>query len=350
MKIVLPKVFLRRKKKKTSPQFKNDECLWYRCRSVCNGGCEGTREADDNDTQCAHKPSRCPASESSFQSEYLSLTDANNIENACVVSLAFHIISCIPADKLKNRNSSTKLDTTLSQTSSKFSSIIRFSHGLNWRFKVLYKTKTLFNGRFAAPNVLQQSSVTTTPERGQQCWQLSAARTTRRFFSLSHLPPETPGALPAERRSNQVFRWIQNKPGTCGLVPSLQGQSCAVRQLAAFLIFNERLVRLTHASSGSPEPHERRGPRYNYSLDLIINTRKTSSVWHSLSIPEPGIRFKTDMISPNQRCFPKGCFVLSQKKRCTIASLLKPWTVKWLEDKNATIGRSTDPQSTPAPR
>lgn len=131
MKIVLPKVFLRRKKKKTSPQFKNDECLWYRCRSVCNGGCEGTREADDNDTQCAHKPSRCPASESSFQSEYLSLTDANNIENACVVSLAFHIISCIPADKLKNRNSSTKLDTTLSQTSSKFSSIIRFSHGLN---------------------------------------------------------------------------------------------------------------------------------------------------------------------------------------------------------------------------
>lgn len=29
------------------------------------------------------------------------------------------------------------------------------------------------------------------------------------------------------------------------LIPSLQGQSRAVRQLAAFLIFNDHLVRLT---------------------------------------------------------------------------------------------------------
>lgn len=63
----------------------------------------------------------------------------------------FNIVSCIPADKLKKKTAmSIKLYTILSQTSTKFSPTIHFSHCLNRLFEVLYKTKTLYNRPFAA--------------------------------------------------------------------------------------------------------------------------------------------------------------------------------------------------------
>lgn len=206
---------------------------------------KGRKEAD---TQYAHRLSQCPTSESSFQSEYLSLTDANKIQNARVL-LAFHIISCIPAGKLKNCITSTKLYTTFSQTSSKFSLTIHFSQSLNRPFKVLYKTKDTIQQILCCLFLLLRWCSIAREfgmrwEYQQQYWQLLPGTALQLFgystFHLNHWH-----SLTKEWLCNPVFQWIQNKPENCRLIPALQEQPCALRQLAVVPVFNEHLVILT---------------------------------------------------------------------------------------------------------
>lgn len=155
-------------------------------------------------------------------------------------------------------------------------------------------------------------------EYQQQYWQLLPGTALQLFgystFHLNHWH-----SLTKEWLCNPVFQWIQNKPENCRHIPALQEQPCALRQLAVVPVFNEHLVILTLS-----EFWVTRAPRMSWSTVQLPG--KPASYGTALPIPEPGIRFKTDMISSNQRCFSQAfvCHLKPKKVHYSIS----PQTLK----------------------
>lgn len=167
-------------------------------------------------------------------------------------------------------------------------------------------------------------------EYQQQYWQLLPGTALQLFiYSICHL--NHCHSLTKEWLCNPVFQWIQNKPENCRLIPALQEQHCALSQLTAFPVFNEHLVTLTKWVLGHQSPE-------NVMVHIMTTFWASSSVpgkpasyGTALPIQEPGIRFKTDTISSNQRCFSQAyvCCLKSKKVHYSISPQTLKSKVTW---------------------
>lgn len=184
-------------------------------------------------------------------------------------------------------------------------------------------------------------------EYQQQYWQLLPGTALQVFvystFHLNHCH-----SLTKEWLCNPVFQWIQNKPENCRLVPALQEQPCALRQLA--------VVPWAFSNTDISEFWVTRAPRMSWSTLQLPSEPHHQYQGNQLHMAQfcpsqnQGLDLRLIWFLQTRDAFPKLLFVVWSQKRCIIASLLKPWKIKWLEDKNAITGRSTDAESMLAPR